>query len=233
MIIKNAWFKFNGVDSRQMGIRVTAMPPTVRPARRVDSITIAGRNGSLHTDEGAYDSYSRSMECAVINRERIDEIAAWLIGKGEMIFSTEPDKVYHVMISNKIDISAMMRTFQKFRVTMDTQPFKYSVNAYGDTLELTTATRVRNSGSVYAEPIITVYGSGDITLTINEKDFPLYSVDGSITIDSEMMEVFKGNTNQNSKYGAVEFPRLEVGENNISWTGNVEKVEIHPKWRWL
>lgn len=233
MIVKNAWFKFNGVDSRQMGIRVTAMPPTVRPARRVDSITIAGRNGSLHTDEGAYDSYSRSMECAVINRERIDEIAAWLVGTGEMIFSTESDKVYRVMISNKIDISAMMKTFQKFRVTMDTQPFKYSVNAFNDALELTAPKKIKGKGTVYAEPIITVYGTGDITLKINDKDIPLYAVDGSITIDSEMMEVFKGNTNQNSKYGAVEFPRLEVGENNISWTGDVEKVEIHPKWRWL
>ena len=29
------------------------------------------------------------------------------------------------------------------------------------------------------------------------------------------------------------FPRLEVGNNEISWTGNVEKIEIEPRWRWL
>lgn len=232
-MIHEAWFKFKGIDSRQMGVIVTAMPETVRPERRVESITIAGRHGSLHTDEGVYESYDRTMECAIKKRAKLDEIAAWLVGSGEMIFSTEPDKVYKVMIANKISIAQMMRTFQKFMVTMDTQPFKYSVNAYGDTLELTTQTKIKGSGTVYSEPIITVYGSGDITLKINDVDYPLCDVEESITIDSEMMEVFKGDANQNSKYGGEAFPRLEVGENEISWTGSVEKVVIEPKWRWL
>lgn len=232
-MIHEAWFKFKGIDSRKMGIRVTKMPETTRPERRIESLKVAGRNGSLHTDEGVYESYDKSMECAIINRGKIDEITAWLVGSGEMIFSTEPDKVYEVMISNKIDISAMMRTFQKFMVTMDTQPFKYNVNAFGDTLELTKAMNVLNHGTVYSQPIVTVYGSGDITLSINGQDFPLYGVEESLTIDSEMMEVFKGDTSQNSKYGAMGFPRLEPGENSISWSGNVEKVVIEPKWRWL
>lgn len=232
-MIHEAWFKFKGIDSRQMGIRVTAMPKTTRPEKRVETLTVAGRNGSLHLDEGVYESYDKTMECAVIKRAKIDEIAAWLIGSGEMIFSTEPDKVYEVMISNKIDISAMMRTFQKFMVTMDTQPFKYSVNAFGDTLELTKETKVLNPGTVYSQPIITVHGSGDIILRINNVDYPLYSVEDHITIDCEMMEVFKGDTSQNSRYGAMDFPRLEPGENTISWSGNVEKIVIEPKWRWL
>ena len=209
------------------------MPETVRAERRIESITVAGRNGSLHTDEGVYESYDRTMECALIKRAKLDEITAWLVGSGGMTFSTEPDKVYRVTIANKISIAQMMRVFQKFQVVMDTQPFKYSVNAAGDALELTAPTTIRNSGTVYSEPIITVYGSGDITLTVNGADFPLYGVQESITIDSEMMEVFKGNANQNGKYGGAEFPRFEVGKNEISWTGNVSKIKIQPRWRWL
>ncbi len=232
-MIHEAWFTFNGIDSREMGVIVTAMPETVRAERRIESITVAGRNGSLHTDEGVYESYDRTMECALIKRAKLDEITAWLVGSGGMTFSTEPDKVYRVTIANKISIAQMMRVFQKFQVVMDTQPFKYSVNAAGDALELTAPTTIRNSGTVYSEPIITVFGSGDITLTINGADFPLYGVQESITIDSEMMEVFKGNTNQNGKYGGAEFPRFEVGQNEIRWTGNVSKIKIQPRWRWL
>lgn len=232
-MIHEAWFTFKGVDSREMGVIVTAMPETVRAERRIESITVAGRNGSLHTDEGVYESYDRTMECALIKRAKLDEVAAWLVGSGEMTFSTEPDKVYRVMIANKISIAQMMRVFQKFQVILDTQPFKYSVNAAGDALELTAPTTIRNSGTVYSEPIITVYGSGDITLTINGADFPLYGVQESITIDSEMMEVFKEGTNQNGKYGGAEFPRFVVGKNEISWTGNVSKIKIQPRWRWL
>lgn len=232
-MIHEAWFTFKGVDSREMGVIVTAMPETVRAERRVESITVAGRNGSLHTDEGVYESYDRTMECALIKRAKLDEITAWLVGSAEMTFSTEPDKVYRVTIANKISIAQMMRVFQKFQVILDTQPFKYSVNAAGDVLELTAPTTIRNSGTVYSEPLITVYGSGDITLNINEADFPLYGVEESITIDSEMMEVFKGNANQNGKYGGAEFPRFEVGQNEIRWTGNVSKIKIQPRWRWL
>ena len=232
-MIHEAWFTFKGIDSREMGVIVTAMPETVRAERRIESITVAGRNGSLHTDEGVYESYDRTMECALIKRAKLDEITAWLVGSGGMTFSTEPDKVYRVTIANKISIAQMMRVFQKFQVVMDTQPFKYSVNAAGDALELTAPTTIRNSGTVYSEPIITVYGSGDITLTVNGADFPLYGVQESITIDSEMMEVFKEDTNQNGKYGGVEFPRFEVGKNEISWTGNVSKIKIQPRWRWL
>lgn len=232
-MIHEAWFTFKGVDSREMGVIVTAMPETVRAERRIESITVAGRNGSLHTDEGVYESYDRTMECALIKRARLDEITAWLVGSGEMTFSTEPDKVYRVTIANKISIAQMMRVFQKFQVVMDTQPFKYSVNAAGDALELTAPTTIRNSGTVYSEPIITVFGSGDVTLTINGADFPLYGVEESITIDSEMMEVFKGDTNQNGKYGGADFPRFEVGKNEIRWTGHVSKIKIQPRWRWL
>ena len=227
------WFKFKGKDSRDFGVLIYGAPQRTKPERRVERITIPGRNGELTQDEDTYEPYTISMQCSTRGSERLDEIVTWLNGTGELILATDPDKVYKASIYNKIAISDVIYLYNSFLVQFRVHPFKYSVKAFGDTKELTTPTKIKSRGTVYSEPIITVYGSGDITLTINEKNFPLYGVDGSITIDSEMMEVFKGNTNQNSKYGAVEFPRLEVGENEISWTGNVEKVEIHPKWRWL
>lgn len=233
MIIPNAWFKFNGVDSRALGIIVTGMPDTVRAEKRVDTVTVAGRNGSLHFDENVYNSYSRTMECAIRSREKIDDIAAWLKGRGEMIFSTEPDKVYDVFIANKIDISQMMKVFQKFMVTLDCQPFKRSVNAFGDTMELTAPTTIYNKGTVYSEPKITVYGEGAVTLTINGTDYNITALTDYVTIDSEMLEVYKDTTSQNNIFAAADFPLFDVGQNTISWSGNVTKIEIVPRWRWL
>lgn len=227
------WFKFKGKNSKDFGIQIFSVPQRVRPARRVEEIEIPGRSGTLTMDEDAYDAYTISMQCSTRGSDRLDEVIAWLDGAGELILSTEPDKVYQASIYNKIPISDVIYLYNSFLLQFKVQPYKYSVNAFGDRLELTKATKVLNPGTVYSQPIITVYGSGDITLTINDMDFPLYGVDGNITIDSEMMEVFKGDTAQNSKYGGVDFPKLEAGENSIRWTGNVEKVEIHPKWRWL
>lgn len=232
-MIFDAWFRFNDIDSRQMGVWVTKMPETVRAERRVERVEIAGRNGSLHVDEGTYSSYDRTMECALINRRKLDDVAAWLVGSGKMIFSTEPDKVYDVVISNKVSIAQMMRVFQKFQVTMDTQPFKYSVNRFGERLELAKPQAVYNKGTVYAQPKITVYGGGDITLDINGAAFLLSGVDGHITIDSESMEVYKDGESRNGTFSGIGFPRLEAGANAVSWTGDVEKIVIEPGWRWL
>lgn len=227
------WFHFKGKDSRDFGILISAAPEKVRAERRVEQVTIPGRNGDLTVDEGTYAPYVISVECSTRGNENLDEILAWLNGAGGLILCTEPDKVFRASIYNQISVADMIYLYNSFLLQFRVQPFKYSVNAAGDALELTAPTTIRNSGTVYSEPLITVYGSGDITLNINGNPYPLRNVDGNITIDSEMMEVFKGSTNQNSKYGGAEFPRFEVGQNEIRWTGNVSKIKIQPRWRWL
>lgn len=227
------WFRFKETDSREYGILISSVPERVRPERRVKEIEIPGRSGNLTQDEETYDAYVISMECSTRGSDRMDEIITWLNGAGDLTLSTEPDKVYQASIYNKISIADQIYLYNSFLLQFKVQPFKYNINPFADELTLTAQTIIRNGGTVYSEPIITVYGSGDITLSINGVDFPLYGVSEYITIDSEMMEVFKGTANQNSKYGGETFPRLEVGENTISWTGNVSRVEIQPKWRWL
>ena len=233
MKIHTPYFIYNGIDSRMMGVIVTAMPSTVRAAQRVESVKVPGRSGSLHETDGSYDNYTKTMECSIKNRQKIDDIAAWLTGSGEIIFSSEPDKVYRVTISNTISIAQMMRTFQKFQVSFDTYPFKYSVNRFDEALELEKPAVILGKGTVYSQPVITVYGSGAVALTINGADYPLGNVDDYVTINSEIEECYKGDLNRNNIFSADEFPRLEPGDNTISWTGNVEKIEIQPNWRWF
>lgn len=215
---------------------ISAMPDIVKPKRREDEITIPGRNGILTIDEGCYEGYTLSVGCGKRGTEKLNEIVTWLDGSGGLILSTEPDKMYLARISNAISISDVVYLYNSFLVQFKVFPFKYSVNAvrsHADNLSLTAPTFIKNKGTVYAQPTITVYGTGNITLTINGVDYGLVGVDGSITIDSEMMEVYKGATNANNKFSAMDFPKFEVGSNTISWTGNVTKVEIEPKWRWL
>ncbi len=216
-----------------MGILISAMPDIVKPGRREEEITIPGRNGVLTIDEGTYEAYTISVECGARGTERLGEIVAWLDGGGNLIISTEPDKVYRAKISNAISVSDVIYLYNSFLVQFKVFPFKYSVNNFGDNFTITAPTFIKNRGTVYSQPTVTVYGTGDITLTINATYYGLLGVEESITIDSEMMEVYTGTTNANNKFSAMDFPRFEAGENSISWTGNVTKIEIEPKWRWL
>ena len=85
---------------------------------------------------------------------------------------------------------------------------------------------------MFAEPVITVYGSGDITLMVGTEIISLTAVEGSITIDTPLMEAYSGTTALNERMSG-EFPVLRPGATAISWTGEVTKVVISPNWRYL
>lgn len=227
------YFTFKGINSLDMGVVMLKAPSIFKPAKKVNEIEIAGRNGILHEDTNAYENYTKEAECYVMDRSRIDDVCAWLNGYGEVIFSSEPDKVYRAFIKNQIPFNNILLNFNDFLVQFDCFPFKYSVNHKGEEMSLTTGTTIYNQGSTYSEPIITIYGMGNVTLTINDINYSLTDIDGYITINSEMQEVYKGTTNKNNSFSDMEFPRFAVGANTIGWTGNVTRVEINPKWRWL
>ena len=186
------YFIFRGKNSLDMGVIVTSMPDVYKPKRRVSTQEIPGRDGVLHVDEGTYENYNKVVECAVVERANLDGICAWLDGSGEAIFSTEPDKVYRVRVDNQISIGKMLQYFQKFQVTFDTYPFKYSVNAADDFVMLTKPSLLRNRGTVAAEPKIKIYGTGSVVLTINGKEHRLDGLQEYVVLESEMMEVLDG-----------------------------------------
>ena len=86
--------------------------------------------------------------------------------------------------------------------------------------------------SVYSDPVITVTGSGDITLMVGTTIVELTGVSGSIVIDSVLKEAYKGTTLMNDHMNG-EFPVLKPGANAISWTGTVTRVIVRPNWRYL
>ena len=89
-----------------------------------------------------------------------------------------------------------------------------------------------NPGSVYSEPIVTVTGSGNITLMVGTTIVELENISGSIVIDSVLQEAYQGTTLMNDHMNG-EFPRLKPGANAMSWTGAVTKVVIQANWRSL
>lgn len=57
-------------------------------------------------------------------------------------------------------------------------------------------------------------------------------ISSQIFLDSEIQEAYKGTTSQNNHMSG-EFPKLLSGMNAISWTGNVTRIVISPRWRTL
>lgn len=92
-----------------------------------------------------------------------------------------------------------------------------------------------NRGNVVSRPTVTVYGSGNVELAINSITVLSFSIEGgSITIDAEEMNAYHGDALMNRHVtGDYSDLRLNVGENVISWRGDVTGIKVEDFSRWL
>ena len=221
---------FKDINSRELGLYMERCPEKISPKRRDETFTVPGRHGNLTTTDGAFDSYIRSAEFIVNNEKRIDEICAHFKGSGWLIFSNEPDRKYKARVANQIEFSHIIRCLKRFIVEFEVQPFGYDV--FEQKIMKTAPFNLFNIGTFEAEPIITIFGAGNITLYVNNQNIYLKEIADSITIDSEMQNAYNGAASMNNKMSG-EFPILSLGENHITWLGNVTKLEIQPNWRYI
>lgn len=95
---------------------------------------------------------------------------------------------------------------------------------------------ILNLGNTKAAPILTIEGTGDITLSLNSKNVfdVALGTEEYITIDTLEMEARKGDVLKNRLVsGSYDEFRLKPGLNTISYTGIVESISIKKYSRWL
>lgn len=224
------YFIYKNIISLDMGIMVNVLPPIIKAARDISKVIIPGRDGFLTQDLETYSSTVKQIECTILDIAKVDQVIAWLDGSGEVIFSNQADRKYQASIINQIPFSKIIRKCYKFIVIFDCQPFAQTTN--NQVITMTVPGNIYGAGTHKSKPKITVYGTGTIEISINSTVIHLTNVAGYVTIDSDLMDCYKDTLLKNGDM-LGEFPELLVGENAISWTGTVTKIEITPNWRWL
>ena len=233
--MSNDWFEWNGVKCTAKGIHVLEQPPVTVPAERVTYTNVPGRPGSMTTLEGedVYDDMILTAQCIVADPAQIPVIFGWLKGSGTVTFANRPGGFYHARVTNQIPFEKKLRgnPHRSFSVNFRCKPFRYQAGVQPITVTTSGSTNT-NPGTVYSEPVITVNGSGDITLMVGTKIIELTGITNSITIDSVLQEAYNGTSDMNAHMSG-EFPILKPGMNAISRSGNVTSVVVQPKWRYL
>ena len=229
------YFLWNGTDCRDYGIHVSEQPPITFPAERSTQTVVPGRPGSLTTLEGddIYDDLLLTCECFITDSNRILEIGKWLKGGGKVVFGSRPGGYYKARIANQIAFEKVLRghPHRTFSVNFRCEPFWYP-NESEDITLTTSGNNIHNPGSVFSEPIITVYGSGDIAIMVGTALVELTGIEESVTIDSVLKEAYQDMTEMNDHMNG-DFPVLKPGMNPISWTGTVTRIVVKPNWRYL
>ena len=217
----NENYKWKGTAFNSMGIIIEKTPITDKPKHSYNQYTIPGRNGYLAIDNKTYDPLAFSLECHLdTNNVNMNEIRAWLDGYGEL--QVDDERVYTGYISNTIPFEKITH-FRKFIIQFILQPLAKAVESTEvDALSLETLAAETYTNTY---PIITITGSGDISLSINNMGFTIYDANGTYVLDCEAKVITKNGINQSSNMSG-EFPYIIDGDNSIIKSGTITALTI-------
>lgn len=230
---------YNDKDSyEEFGLKIENIPNFPSTNAVFDSTTIDGRDGTLNTFNRYADNVIPFNFRFKAKDSEFDDIKnriiAWLNSKADTLAYSKSSNIYKVKQVKISDFVTTSKIVRRFTVTFTIHPSTY-LDEGEDTIILTKATILYNGNATYkSKPYIKVTGSGDITIYINNQTLVLKGITDYIEIDSEIMNCYKNINGAITNYNNLmysPFPTLEVGENNISWTGSVIKIEIIPRWR--
>ncbi|MCR4622877.1 MAG: hypothetical protein K5663_12430 [Clostridiales bacterium] len=229
------YITWKGINSHTVGITVTELPEIILPEERVTFTDIPGLSGSLAQTEGTdvYKDITLAVKCYCPSPtpQAVQAIAGYFRGSGKLELPSRPDGYYEARVVNQIQFAKILRgnTPRSFSVNFRCKPFLRLYS--GETKqEVTSSSFLLNPTGIQARPLITITGSGDITLLVGTKIIQLTDIGNGITLDSELQEAYYGNELKNTQMTG-EFPVLGPGNTAISWTGGtVTSVRVTPRW---
>lgn len=233
------YFKFNGIDSRTLGVYMESAPEIPSGAIRSETQSIIGSAKVLHYTEGpdAMDPISISIDCIIADSPSdatITAIVAWLRGGGDLWLSHDAGHIYKkAWVENQIPINRAfrLRSERRFTVEFECEAHRY-IYPEAEAFSFATQGRLANPGTAPAEPLIRLNGSGDVSLLIDDTSLLIDGVSSYVMIDCETQMVYKGNANLGSSVTRIgDWPVIAPGGSLINWTGNVTGLVITPRWR--
>lgn len=231
---------FKNYSSLEFGLLIKEKGSYNAAARDVSYTAIPGRNGDLITDNGRYKNISIPYKFTLLNHSEEDfsskahQIKGWLLSEqGYFKLWDSYDSRYFrfACYSDEMNIEQQLEAVGELTLSFNCKPFKYSFEGQ-KTVTLSEAGTIYNAELFDSAPYIKVVGNGTVTLNINDSAFLIKDIDEYIELDFEMPNAFKGLQPKNNKVSGADMStfRFKSGFNNISWVGNVEKLEIIPRW---
>lgn len=235
---------FNKKSSRDFGLEVETFPNYEIPERIFEKVSVPGRNGEVIFDTGAYKNSKRSYKVSLATYDeesysvKMNQIAEWLhssSGYARLEDSYDEDFFRYAYYSGSLSIENLFDEAGRATLDFECKPQRYY--KYGEIpIEFTTNGKIQNKTPFTSLPVIHVYIGGNqaqSTVTIGNYGFTILANSGTnLIVDSELQDAYYGTENKNHciSFGNRNFPKLLPGLSNVSFTGDVYKIEITPRW---
>lgn len=229
----------NDVSSDALGVWMEVAPPVVSARERGEWVEIAGRHGEAWRSDNAYEGFDLEVQIYVPEDCDLADVMDWIRGAERLRWGGYGWE-YHVSAAETQLELAPWDEFpecgQLATVVFHAEPFRY-LWPEAEPIECVSGMTLNNPGTAEAAPLITLTGSGDVTLSIGGYVVNVDGMSGGCVIDCEaqmawnlaMTEVkTQGITLTSTDKGR--WPRLSPGGNAVAWVGNC-LVSIQPRWR--
>ncbi|MCJ1989394.1 phage tail domain-containing protein [Lactococcus carnosus] len=224
----------NNQNTKILGFALKGRPSIPSANKKYETIEIEGRDGSL-TRFLSYEDLKFSLTFNILFqddiKQKLREIKGLMANANTLSFDDSPNFFYKIKQAQVSDTESIIKRHGVFSVDFVADSFEYEASSV---LEYDNPTKllIRNNTTYFSQPILKIYGQGNIKLYINNELIELKNVMDGIVLDSEKQEAYLSDVNKNSQM-VGNFPNFNIGENKIIATGNVNKIEILPQWRWL
>jgi len=233
-------FTIDRVSSNDFGIFVSTLQPVPHAQQRY---TTGYTREPFGIPDDVFEPIDYSIDFYKFFPEDMDDSAlrAFLVNGQTLQLSTYPDVCFKILTMNVTETSGTADNRRiNYHLSFTLKPFRYGLDNKWISVE--SGDTVKNVGTWYSKPIIELTKpDGNITITINNVDYELKDLQNSgsqklspldITyIDSSRHILYLGTNALIVGHDNGRLPQLDVGDNVISWTGNVESVRIRTNWR--
>lgn len=233
-------FKINGLKSADINAVITNWFDIPRPARKLTlNTTPVKLDRALIYDDAAYENRTFTMSIgikgnAAANRDKLLNV----LDSGSYLdanFYLDNNYTYQIITADVIETTRPMKTvdYLALSIKVSAAPFKYDID--NDSVSVTDTATLTNPHPYASKPIITLTGTGDISLTVNKSVYNFKGIESGIVIDSSIQDAYWTKSgdiyNLNSTMSHSQFPLLNSGKNTISVSGAT--VSVEPRWRTL
>ncbi|GIN71244.1 hypothetical protein J14TS2_17190 [Bacillus sp. J14TS2] len=226
----------NDVSVEKYDLSVADRPPIPTAEQDVEYKEIKGRHGSLTKKYGfkdiPYPITFNFLEDTSFKPAFRKAKMMFFYGK-KLSFSDDPGIYYKIKSLSIEEAENVILEYGKFTVNFVLAPFEFEEESQPITI---TAQTVLNNEGYESEPYIKAYVEGTGKFYINDQVVTIQNINGTIEIDSEMKNAYRkadGYITNLNNHMIGDFPVLDHGENVIKFDGDITKLEINPRWRWV
>ena len=210
--VENGIITVKGIASKTVEAFIPIVPVSIDVGYYTLTASVLG-TGSTGSIMRIIDKYPTSADTFGSPLNLVDN---WVMMTGVQQFYPDTKKYHYLWL--KMPSGSQMDFTLETHLTEDTMK----------------SIKVINRGNTISRPTLTLYGSGDVDLYINDVKLFDLTLSEYMTINAEEMNAYKGNTLVNrSVVGDYSKLILNMGSNKISWVGNITKIEVEKGSRWI